>query len=157
PISELKAHAGQLIVGGFDGTSPDVTLLARIAKGELGGVILFARNLGTPSEIHALTGALRGAAPREWPLLVAIDQEGGRVARLKPPCTLWPPMRRLGDRNDPELTESVGRAMGRELAALGFNLDFAPVMDVHTHPENPVIGDRAFGTTPRRVAEQALA
>jgi beta-N-acetylhexosaminidase len=157
PPDVLEQRLGQLIVGGFEGTTPPADLLERVARGHLGGVILFARNIEGPAQVLALTSALREAAPREAPLVVAVDQEGGRVARLRAPCTEWPPMQRLGNRDDPELTRRVGAAIGRELAALGFNLDFAPVVDVATNPDNPVIGDRAFGSTAKRVSEQAIA
>jgi beta-N-acetylhexosaminidase len=152
------ARAGELLIVGFEGkTAPD-DLLARIADGRLAGVVLFARNLGTPDEIAALTRALHAATPAAAPpLLVSLDQEGGRVQRIKQPLTLWPPMARVAAVGDPAYTEAVGRAMGREVAALGFNVDWAPVLDVHTNPQNPIIGDRAFGSEPRAAAAQALA
>ena len=94
------------------------------------------------------------------PALIAIDQEGGRVQRVRAPATVWPPMLQLetvrtGD--SAALAEAVGRAMGEELASLGINIDFAPVLDVHTNPGNPVIGDRAFATSPDAAADRALA
>jgi beta-N-acetylhexosaminidase len=88
---------------------------------------------------------------------VAIDQEGGRVQRLRAPWTEWPPMRRLGERDDPGETARLARALARELADLGIDLDFAPVVDVDTNPANPVIGDRSFGRDPARVARHARA
>jgi len=143
---------------GFEGRVAPGWLLEAIAAGRCGGVVLFARNLGTPPEVAALSQALVDAAPASAPeLVIAIDQEGGRVQRLRAPLTVWPPMARLGLRDDPALTEQVGRAIGEELRALGINLDFAPVCDVATNPDNPVIGDRAFGDTPERVAAQAAA
>jgi beta-N-acetylhexosaminidase len=152
------ARAGELLIVGFEGkTAPD-DLLARIADGRLGGVVLFARNLGTPDEIATLTRALHAAAPSDGPpLLVSLDQEGGRVQRIKQPLTVWPPMARVAAVGDPAYTEAVGRALGLEVAALGFNVDWAPVLDVHTNPQNPIIGDRAFGSEPRAAAAQALA
>jgi beta-N-acetylhexosaminidase len=144
-------------MGGFPGPTAGEALLDRIRTGRADGVILFRRNLATPAAIAELNRTLRAAAPAERPLLVAVDQEGGRVQRVREPATVWPPMRRLGARGDPTLTERVGRAVGDELAALGFNLDFAPVLDVNTNPSNPVIGDRAFGTTPEQVCRFALA
>jgi beta-N-acetylhexosaminidase len=89
--------------------------------------------------------------------MMAIDQEGGRVQRLKSPLTVWPPMARVAARGDLALTEAVGRALGDELRLFGFNLDFAPVLDVHTNPDNQVIGDRSFGETPEAAARHALA
>jgi beta-N-acetylhexosaminidase len=97
------------------------------------------------------------SAPAESPPLVAVDQEGGRVARLGPPVLTLPPMRRLAALGDAQLTERAGRLLGRQLAALGFSMDFAPILDVDTNPQNPVIGDRAFGGTPEQVITQAFA
>jgi beta-N-acetylhexosaminidase len=143
--------AGQLLIVGFEGTRAPDELLARIAVGRVGGVILFARNLGTLDEIAALVRTLSSAAPGE-PLIVAIDQEGGRVQRVKSPFPHWPPMAQAGAR-----AEAMGRAIGDEVGALGFNVDFAPVLDVDSNPLNPIIGDRAFGKTAGEVAERALA
>jgi beta-N-acetylhexosaminidase len=119
--------------------------------------MLFRPNIAGPAQVAALVGALRRAAPADAPLIVAIDQEGGVVQRLRAPLTEWPDMLSLGSTGDPALTERVGRALGDELAALGIGWDFAPVLDVHTNPDNPVIGNRAFGTTPDAVALHALA
>ena len=154
---DLASRIGQLLVVGFDGrTAPD-ELLARIRRSEVGGVILFSRNLGTIEEVAALTRELRGAAPRGAPLLVSIDQEGGRVQRLKAPVPEWPPMRRVAGLADEALTEAVGHGVGRDLHAVGFNLDFAPVLDVVSSEANTVIGDRAFGSAPDEVVTHALA
>jgi beta-N-acetylhexosaminidase len=152
------ARAGELLIVGFEGKTAPPDLLERIAGGRLGGVVLFARNLGAPDEIVALTRALHEAAPADGPpLLVSLDQEGGRVQRIKQPLTVWPPMARVAAVGDAAYTEAVGRAMGLEIGALGFNVDWAPVLDVHTNPQNPIIGDRAFGSEPRAAAAQALA
>lgn len=154
---ELERAAGQLLFVGFDGLEPPPALLSRIAAGEVGGVILFARNLREPRQVAELTRALSAAAPADAPLLVGIDQEGGRVQRLRAPLAVWPPMRALAARGDLELTRAVGQAIGCDLALLGFNVDFAPVLDVVESDENSVIGDRAFGASPEAVCAQALA
>jgi beta-N-acetylhexosaminidase len=92
--------------------------------------------------------------------LIAVDQEGGLVQRVRAPATQWPPMRShdgFSPPDDEDLAARVGRALGDELRAVGFDIDFAPVLDVHTNPANPIIGDRAFGTEPEAVARRALA
>jgi beta-N-acetylhexosaminidase len=151
-------RAGELLIVGFEGTTPPDELVARIRAGRVGGVILFARNLGSLDEIAAVTRALAGAVPPGAPpLIVSIDQEGGRVQRVKAPFPHWPPMKRVAASGDAALMESVGRAIGEQVAALGFNLDFAPVLDVDSNPANPIIGDRAFGSTPDDVARLGLA
>src|SRR5262245_60939394 len=113
------ARGGQLIIFGFEGATAPPELLARIADGRAAGVILFARNLGTPDEIVALTRALHDAAPAGGPpILVCVDQEGGRVQRIKEPLTEWPPMARVAALDDLAYTGAVGRAIGLEIAAL---------------------------------------
>jgi beta-N-acetylhexosaminidase len=109
--------------------------------------------VGAPEQVAELCAALRGAAPAGAPLLTCVDQEGGRVQRVRAPATEWPPMAALAH-HPPEVARQVGRALGEELAALGLTLDFAPVLDVHTNPQNPVIGDRALGPEPEVVAER---
>ncbi len=153
----LSQAAGQVLVAGFPGPDAPQRLVDAARAGQLGGVILFKRNLTTPERVPETLRPLVEAAPAELPLLTAIDQEGGRVARLGAPVVKLPPMRRLGEIDDPELTERAGRVLGRQLAALGLSCDFAPVLDVDTNPDNPVIGDRSFGQSPAVVIRHALA
>jgi beta-N-acetylhexosaminidase len=118
--------------------------------------MLFRPNIVDPTQVATLVRALREASP-QVPLLVSADQEGGVVQRLRRPLTEWPDMLSVGSAGDPARTEAVGRALGAELAALGIGWDLAPVLDVHTNPANPVIGNRAFGRTPEAVIAHALA
>jgi beta-N-acetylhexosaminidase len=152
------SHAGELLIFGFEGKTAPEPLLQRIAAGRAAGVILFARNLGTLDEIVGLTRALHEATPKDAPpLIVSLDQEGGRVQRVKAPLTVWPAMARVAAVGDLGYTQAVGQALGSEVAALGFNVDYAPVLDVHTNPQNPIIGDRAFGADAATASAQALA
>jgi beta-N-acetylhexosaminidase len=155
--SRLRRLCGQLLTVGFEGTALPVDLRVRVAASEVGAVMLFRPNAEGPEQVAALVGALRRSAPADLPLVVAVDQEGGAVQRLRAPLTEWPDMLSVGSAGDPALTRAIGAALGAELAALGIQWDFAPVLDVHTSPENPVIGRRAFGRTPEAVAEHALA
>ncbi len=152
-----EAQPGQLLFAGFEGTRLPRDLADLIAAGRLGGVVLFARNLQGPEQARALVDALHASAPPDTPLTVAIDQEGGRVQRLRAPWTEWPPMRRLGERDSLEDVRQLARALGRELADLRIDLDFAPVVDVDTNPDNPVIGDRSFSRDPEQVGRLAAA
>ncbi len=152
-----QSQPGQLLFAGFAGTALPEDLAALIGAGRVGGVVLFARNVGSPEQTRALVAELHERAPAVAPLTVAIDQEGGRVQRLRAPWTEWPPMRRLGERGSPAETEALARALGRELADLRLDLDFAPVADVDTNPANPVIGDRSFSRDPEEVARHAVA
>lgn len=126
-----------------------------------GGVILFRRNYTDVETLAALCHELH-ALDHTNPALIAIDHEGGRVHRLSAPFTHFPPALELSHKRSPkgglnlvdavDLAYRVGQAMGRELQAVGIDLDFAPVLDVFTNPDNTVIGDRAFSTDPQQVA-----
>jgi beta-N-acetylhexosaminidase len=148
---------GQLLFLGFHGLRAPAPLLERVREGRVGGVVLFRRNVETPPQLRALVAELREAAPAGAPLLVAIDQEGGRVQRLRAPWTEWPPMRRVAARGGVAATRQVAAALARELRDLGIRLDFAPVVDLDTNPANPVIGDRSFGASPAEVGRHAAA
>ena len=150
-------------------------LRAKLDAGGAGATILFKRNLvietvsggnAVPQDVIdldalvALNRELHRSAPDGTPALIAVDQEGGLVQRVRAPATMWPPMMAhdgLPAGEDERVAEQVGRAMGEELRALGFDIDFAPVLDVHTNPQNPVIGERAFGRDAASVARRALA
>ncbi|MDB4986791.1 MAG: Beta-hexosaminidase [Myxococcaceae bacterium] len=155
--AETRVLAGQVLVAGFPGTHAPDELLRACARDELAGVILFKRNLGSMHQIAVLIARIADSASHHTPLLVAVDQEGGRVARLGSPVLKLPPMRALAALGDPALTSRAAKLLGLQLRALGFSMDFAPVLDVDTNPDNPVIGDRSFGTTPEQVIEQAYA
>jgi beta-N-acetylhexosaminidase len=115
-----------------------------------GGFILFGHNCCDPAQILSLTRALWDTG-KSLPPFIAIDQEGGRVHRLPKPFTHFPPAARLGETGNPKLAYRVARATAEELAAVGINLDFAPVLDVNSNPKNPVIGDRSFAPDPQTV------
>ena len=115
-----------------------------------GGFILFGRNCCDPVQILSLTRALWDTG-KGLPPFIAIDQEGGRIHRLPKPFTHFPPAACLGETGNPKLAYRVARATAEELAAVGINLDFAPVLDVNSNPKNPVIGDRSFAPDPQTV------
>ena len=152
----------ELFIVGYEGTTLPPQYAAWLAEG-LAGVILFKRNLTFDDQggilLDALTAhtesihAASEACPwQPAPAFVAVDQEGGLVARLRKPFTELPPMRTLGERGDLDLLRDVGRQLGRECLAAGFNLDFTPVLDVDTNPDNPIIGNRSFSRDPAQVA-----
>jgi beta-N-acetylhexosaminidase len=153
--SAIQNQPGQLLFCGFEGTTLPADLAALIAAGRVGGVILFSRNIVGLEQLRDLNVSIHEAAPALAPVLIGIDQEGGRVQRLREPWTLWPPMRRAGDLDDVVLTGKVASALARELLDVGIALDFAPCVDVDTNPDNPVIGDRSFSRDVARVAEHA--
>jgi beta-N-acetylhexosaminidase len=151
---DLDAAAARLLTVGFHGKALTPELERLLARG-VGGVILFSRNVGSPRDVLELTRALKREAGR--PLVVSVDQEGGKVARLRDGFTPLPPFRALGTTRDPALAREYGRMVGRELAAVGIDLDFAPVLDVDTNPDNPVIGERSLGSDPELVARLGVA
>ena len=150
-LRDVRKHAGQLAIAGFAGLSipPELKALAR--EFDLGGVIFFARNVESPEQVAELSRQAQELAG-ELPLWVSVDQEGGRVARLKAPFTEWPPMMTLGRSADETLTRRFARALATELTAVGISLDYTPVLDIHTNPKNPVIGDRALAENAADVA-----
>jgi beta-N-acetylhexosaminidase len=152
----LRRQIGQLLILGFDGHQLPVELKALAREFGLGGVILFARNIADPGQVAELCFEAARLTP-ELPPWVSVDQEGGRVARLKAPFTEWPPMATLGRSGDVGLAERFAKALASELEAIGITLDFAPVLDVHTNPKNHVIGDRALGEKADDVARLGSA
>jgi beta-N-acetylhexosaminidase len=143
---------GQLLIGSFTGRHVPVEWRSLAREFDLGGAILFSRNVEAPEQVAELAFDLE-ALGRSSPLWVSVDQEGGRVARLKEPFTTWPPMATLGRAGSEALAERFARALADELTAVGITLDYAPVLDIHTNPKNPVIGDRALATAADDVAK----
>jgi len=154
--SALRRQIGQLLIAGFNGHQIPPELRSLAKEFSLGGVILFARNVSEPEQVAELAYEAARLVP-DLPLWVSIDQEGGRVARLKSPFTEWPPMATLGRSGDTALAERFAKALAAELKTVGVTLDYAPVLDVHTNPKNSVIGDRALGETAADVARLGAA
>jgi beta-N-acetylhexosaminidase len=152
----LRRQIGQLLIAGFAGGQIPVELRALARDFSLGGVILFARNIVDPEQVAELSYDAWRLAP-DLPVWVSVDQEGGRVARLRAPFTEWPPMATLGRSGDVALAGRFARALASELKAVGITLDYAPVLDIHTNPRNPVIGDRALAEKADEVAELGAA
>ncbi|MEM7683152.1 MAG: beta-N-acetylhexosaminidase [Planctomycetota bacterium] len=139
---------------GFAGRAIDDHLAAWLDRG-VRAITFFSRNVGSPEQTLALTEQIRARAPA--PVLVMVDQEGGRVVRLAEGYSVPPSMRELGRVGDVQRAEALGRVIGRELRATGFDLNFAPVLDLDTNASNPVIGDRSLGADPQRVAALGAA
>lgn len=150
-LRDFRRQAGRLAIVGFHGHTVSDDLRRLVAEFDLGGVIYFPRNVQSPDQLAELSREVAGLK-REWPLWISVDQEGGRVARLRKPFTVWPPAITLGRSGDHELAARFARALAAELRAVGINLDYAPVLDVHTNPGNPVIGDRALSERADAVA-----
>jgi beta-N-acetylhexosaminidase len=152
----LRHQIGQLLMAGFDGPSVPVELRALAREFSIGGVVLFKRNVQEPEQVAEVSREITALGADEVPW-VAVDQEGGRVARLRRPFTEWPPMITLGRSGDEALARRFARALATELAAVGVTLDFAPVLDILTNPKNPAIGDRALAETGALVSRLGAA
>jgi beta-N-acetylhexosaminidase len=155
----LSVICGQLVIGGFYGTELTASFAKAIARNERGGAILFKRNLegNDLSQVTRLNASLRDACAPDLPPLIGVDQEGGRVARLSSPVLEIPPMRALARAGRVDLVQRAARALAVQLRALGFTMNFAPILDVNTCDENPIIGDRSFGSDPRIVMRFGVA
>ena len=171
----LRVKIGQMLIVGFHGTAagPGTEIHDEITELAVGGVVLFdrtapvrgsVRNISSPGQLRSMTAQLQAAAaatPPGTPLVIAVDEEGGSVARLGPrngfPGTMTAAS--VGARNDPAFTAGQAAAIGRTLASVGINLDLAPVVDVNINPANPAIGSigRSFSGDPARVTAQARA
>ena len=173
----LREKVGQMLIPAFrtwnddpdhkdEGAVPftrmNETVRETIAKSRLGGVILFSENCsGSLSDTMRLISDLQSAnqdTDRECriPLLISVDQEGGIVNRLSQ-ATGWPGNMALAAAGDPDLAGTAGTSIGEELSLIGFNTDFAPVMDVNSDPKNPVIGVRSFSDDPGTVSQYGRA
>ena len=142
----VEQKAAQLLVAGIEGTEPGEDAVQAIQGYQVGGVILFGRNVESAEQLAALTNGLKELNGDYVPLFLCVDQEGGRVDRMPPEVSRTPSAWSVGQTLD---TEGVGAAYGallaEECAAFGFNMDFAPSLDIWSNPDNTVIGDRAFG------------
>ncbi len=139
------------MVSGFEGTDLNPQTEDLIVNHHVGGLILFERNFENPEQLTRLIGDLQKLAlstPPFAPLFISVDQEGGRVSRLAPPFTRFPDPCCLGIARSESLAERFGLALGREMRAVGINVDYAPVLDINTNPDNPIIGKRAFSKEP---------
>jgi beta-N-acetylhexosaminidase len=137
---------------GFTGTQIPPELRSLAQEFDLGGVIIFSRNVEAPEQVAELALGTQELA-QSLPLWFAVDQEGGRVARLREGFTRWPAMAALGRAQDVALATRFARALAHELSAVGITLDFTPVLDVLTNPKNPAIGDRALSDKAEEVAK----
>jgi beta-N-acetylhexosaminidase len=157
----LRQKVGQLFLFSLNGTSFTEDMRRLIAERHAGGMVFFGYNVGTPAEVTQLINDMQRTALTNGlpiPLLTAVDQEGGRVMRLQDaPFSPFPSPMALGAADDSDLTFRVAAAIGEEMRACGLNLDLAPVLDVNTRPDNPVINVRSFGENPERVAVHGAA
>ncbi|MDQ6421776.1 beta-N-acetylhexosaminidase [Paenibacillus sp. LHD-117] len=144
----LEQKVGQLAIIGLEGTTMDESTKQFIQKYHVGGFILFKDNIASANQILKLLNQLKetnAKEPNAVPLWLSVDQEGGKVSRMPSEFKKTPSAQKIASKNDPDYTYAIGQSLGLELGALGFNMDFAPVLDINSNTDNPVIGDRSFG------------
>jgi len=152
----LEEKIGQMIVAGISGTGISTDTEKLLSLYHVGGIIFYKENLETPSQITQLINQLKDKNHPNLPLLLSIDQEGGSVTRLPGGLVNFPTNEEIGKLNNPEFSYQIGSLLGYELKEFGFNLNFAPVLDINSNPNNPVIGNRSFGNHPDIVSSLGI-
>jgi beta-N-acetylhexosaminidase len=152
----LRRKAASLVLTGFEGATPEQGFDELLDAYPFCGFIFFDRNSASLEQLRALTDRLRGYY-RDLPPILAIDQEGGRVMRLREGVAPIPPAAEIGATGDAQLAESLGAQCGRDLRRAGCNVNFAPVLDLAVDPRNTVIGSRSFGADPELVTRLGSA
>lgn len=149
---------GQLLLVGIEGDAPSAEADALIRDLKVGGIILYKNNIGSPQNTVSLINSLKEAnSGNPVPLFMSVDEEGGRVSRLPDAFGTIPSARDVGKTDDSGLALEMGGLLASRLAAAGFNMDFAPVLDVDSNPANPVIGPRSFGSDASTVSVMGAA
>ncbi len=155
-MDALRCKIGQMFLVGCQAETLSNQERLLVEEYQFAGVILFTRNCAEAAQIVALNRTIWESFD-PLPPFIAIDQEGGRVYRLPAPFSHFPAAGRVGMTNDPGLAYRIGRAAAAELTLAGINLNFAPVLDVASNPQSPIIGDRAFAADPKQVIKLASA
>lgn len=153
----LEEKIGQLFIFGFKDQEVNEEAIQLIEENHIGGFILFSRNvLGGEQTMDLLNGLKERNKNNPLPLFLSIDEEGGRVSRLPEEYPAIPAPKKIGDLDKEEVAFQYGKVLAMRLNTMGFNMNFAPVLDVNSNPKNPVIGDRAFGSNQDLVAAYGL-
>ncbi len=155
----LDEKIGQMLMISYRSIVADNNLISVLNDVKPGGFIMFSENFESYTQVNKFLNDIKSTA--DIPLFISVDQEGGRVQRLKSltdkKVTVIPPMLELGKTNNSLLAYDVGQVMGEELGVFGINMDFAPVLDIYSNPNNTVIGNRSFGQTYELVSKMALS
>lgn len=152
----LDEKIGQMILAGISGTTVDTNTRNLVNQYHVGGIIFYKNNFETANQTIQLVNQIKAENSSNLPLFLSVDQEGGRVTRLPGGLINFPPNKRIGEVNNPTFSYKIGTLLGRELREFGLNLDFAPVLDINSNPNNPVIGDRSFGNNPEIVSKLGI-
>jgi len=153
----LDEKIGQMIFSGVNGTEMTAETKEIIDTYHVGGIILFGDNIESKKQTVSFLNDMKAVnADNPFPLLLGVDEEGGSVTRMPDAVKSLPTSRSIGKLNDPDTAFKAGTILGEQMQALGFNLDFAPVLDINSNPDNPVIGDRSFGSNPEVVSRMGI-
>lgn len=153
----VEEKIGQLMIFGLNGTEVDDHVEKMILENHVGGFILFGHNISNEDQTFKLLNKLKEInTVNKVPLFLSIDEEGGKVSRLPNNFLKLPEAKKIGDINDEKISFEYGKILATRIKSLGFNMNFAPVFDINSNPKNPVIGDRAFGSTAESVVDNGL-
>jgi beta-N-acetylhexosaminidase len=156
--SDLEFKLSQMFMVGIPDVELDKSTQTFLREYRPGGVIYFAHNYESPALTYELSESVQATREKSsLPLFIAVDHEGGKVQRFMRPFTHFPESNIIGAIDSPKLAFQVAEVMARELSAVGVNIDFHPLCDIHTRPSNPIIGKRAFGSDPELVERIASA
>lgn len=154
----LEEKIGQMILAGVQGTTLDDQAKQMITDQKVGGIIFYANNVTTLEGTAKFVQSIKETnQSNPVPIFMSVDQEGGKVSRMPETVESIPSSRKLGETNDSALAETMGELLARQVQLAGFNVDFAPVLDVNSNPKNPVIGDRSFGSSAELVTRMGIA
>jgi beta-N-acetylhexosaminidase len=152
----LEEKIGQMLMIGFEGQSINEEIEEYLHKYHVGGFIFFERNIDTTEQIQTLIQQIKHSNQGNIPLFLSLDEEGGRVTRLPDDLKSFPNAETIGNLMDPTITHELSTLMARQMKALGFNMNNAPVLDVNSNSENPIIGPRSFGSDADTVIAHAI-
>ncbi|OMD42295.1 glycoside hydrolase family 3 [Paenibacillus odorifer] len=154
----LEEKIGQMLLVGIDGTVLDDQAKKMISEDKVGGIILYKNNIQDLKSMVSLVNSMKESnSGNPTPLFMSVDQEGGKVNRMPKEYASIPSNAKVGSSNDANAAEMMGKLLAREVNSAGFNMNFAPVLDINSNPDNPVIGDRSFGNSAELVSTLGIA
>ncbi|WP_336759827.1 beta-N-acetylhexosaminidase [Paenibacillus sp. USHLN196] len=154
----LEEKIGQMILAGVQGTTLDDQAKQMITDQKVGGIIFYANNVTTLEGTAKFVQSIKEAnQSNPVPIFMSVDQEGGKVSRMPETVASIPSNGKVGRTKDSALAKTMGELLARQVQLVGFNVDFAPVLDVNSNPKNPVIGDRSFGSSAELVSRMGIA
>jgi beta-N-acetylhexosaminidase len=149
----LEEKIGQMLILGIEGYSLDENSRNLVRKYKVGGFIFFSTNVRDTNQLLNLINSVKKEnANNKIPLFLSVDEEGGRITRMPKSFNRLPTNEAIGEINNPVFSNKIGRTIGNYIGSFGFNMNFAPVLDVNSNPQNPVIGDRSYSSDPHIVS-----